>query len=485
MQLRLACAAVVGLALSGAAYCQKVKNLYVYLQVSEPELISGRKISTVVDWYCGPSTLGITTYDRNTFRIPLNRVEDLRNLKSLTFRVEDTGKVETTYVTGVTVGGAPFIEDRDDSPGPRPVEINEVGTKYFGVGSIDGGTATSFRPAFFTGTRLGFDKNSPLTVYWRRARFPENMPFASSLEIRLSTRDGCRADSRLELMIDTYDGQFLHVPVGSMGDNARKTINKSLKMPIPLQGIKKVYVWFNNRQFDNNLLLRNTDSLAQPDDVDLTVNITGRGNGQTVNFVSDRRVQLKDWKNGEITVTESYARAYADDFLSELTLFTQTGEKSLDWSGRNGPKMRLAASIRDVNGREYSMTNHSIEPDSNGTLVGGAFTSKSWARLVSNSRAVPRGFRLSQLASVTISTIPVPYPRTGESIVQTWDMAGLAIGMKKKGDPDDIFAQQSIFADLTTNELFTFNFNVSAAHGSNVRMYPFRANQITYELHYR
>lgn len=478
-------AVVIASTVSASCLAQQVKGLSVYIGFQNPEEMVGKKISTVVDWHCGPSSLNVATYNRGSFNIPLSRTNDLRNLKSLTFRVAEAGDVPTNAITGVTVGGN-FIAPAVDGGGTSPsiVDTELAGIKYHGVGSIDGDLRTSFRPAHFEGANIRFDKDNPLTVNWYRTNLRTNIYYATHLDVELTSRDGCRSDSKLEMLVETYDGQFIHVPVGSIGDNARKSISKSLSLPIPVRGVSKVYFWFNNRTFDNNRQLP-SDSLNQPDDADLTVSINGRVRGGSIPFLTSRRIRLTDWNNGEMTVTDALPYAYADDFLNQLVIWTQTGQKSMDWGGRGGNRMRLVATIRDTRGREVQMTNHSIEPESNGTLARGSFSSKSNATLVSNTREFPRNFRLSQLDSIKVMLQPIPIPRGRESFTETWDMTALALGMRKPGGSDDVFDHQCVFADMTLSDLFTYNMNVSAARGSSTRTYAFRREQIIYSLDYR
>lgn len=475
----------LALALCAPALAQKVNRLQVYIGFREPEAMVGKKISTVVEWHCGPASLGVATYDRNMFSIALSRTNDLRNLKSLTFRVAEVGAVPDADITAVTVGGVPFIPRSRTAPSdPSRVE-EELGFKYFGVGSIDGEQPTSFRPGHFTGASIRFNKENPVTVSWNRAGTDRNTVMASVLNVRLTTRDGCRGDSKLEMMIETYDGQFIHIPVGTIGDNATKEINKVLQLPIPERGISKVHFWFNNRNFESNRGIRNDDPFAQPDDVDLAYSIEGRSRGVTTSFASNRRVRLLNWQNAVSTMTGTRSRAFADDYLNELTLFTQTGTNAIDWSGRRGHAMRISGSVRATDGTTYHMMTHANDSTSGGILASGTVTQGSLATLTSNRSNVPRTFRLSRLDSVTVSIHPLATPGGRDVFTESWDMAGLAIGMRKTGDPTDIFTQTSLFADMAANMPFAYNFNTTGARGSSTRSFPFRGEQITYTLAFR
>lgn len=475
----------LALALCAPALAQKVNRLQVYIGFREPEAMVGKKISTVVEWHCGPASLGVATYNRSMFSIDLSRPNDLRNLKSLTFRVAEVGEVPDADITAVTVGGVPFLPRPRTAPSdPSRVE-EELGLKYFGVGAIDGEQPTSFRPGHFTGASIRFNKENPVTVYWNRTGTDRRTVMATNLNVRLSTRDGCRGDSKLEMMIETYDGQFIHIPVGTIGDNATKEINKVLQLPIPERGITNVHFWFNNRTFEGNRGIRNDDPFAQPDDVDLTYSIEGRSRGVTTTFASNRRVRLLNWKNAVSAMTGARSRAFADDYLNELTIFAQTGTNAIDWSGRRGHAMRISGTIRSTDGTSYPMMTHANDSTSNGALASGSVSQGSLATLTSNRSGVPRSFRLSRLDSVSLSIHPLTSPGGRDVFTESWDMAGLALGMRKTGDPTDIFTQTSIFADMATDVTFAYNFNTTGAGGSSTRSFPFRAEQITYTLAFR
>lgn len=477
--------AIVSIALGATvlANAQKVERLAMFVEVADRAAVMGKKITVITDFWIGTSNISKYTFKESYSYVTWRGPNDLRDVKSITLLDANRESLPTMLVKRLAISPVPILV------APLPAGATESIPKTELPGWLPNFTAgdsgrSAFSPVIY-GMNKELSKGHPLVFKWERAYEGRTHP-AQRLDCKFTMSDDTRGDSRVEMMLETIDGQFIHVPLGDLR-GSDKTVIHRLKVPLTPRSILRVHFWFANRTFLLNRPLPNGDLLATPDDCQFRFSIDGVGLGTRFQLIPPQTVRLNDWANKVIETRLGREPIMVDDFVNQFSFLVQTGASRLNHAARAWPSAKFTVTMRTAGSRDLVF----VDPSS-GAFVGGStahFTGgfEPGQLAVSNHLVtVPGRIRLSKIQSFTIQMVPGHSPPAGlVPLAEQWDIAGLAIAAQaSRGPLDSFFDRSSLYSNMALNHRLNLNVDNPRPTGHSFYTIPVtRPRQESYSLH--
>ncbi len=466
----LACALLMALAATTQA--QIAKGFHVDLEFADRTGLVGKKLNVVTRFWCGSPELNVMEITGGSSLVSFARNHDLRDIKDISFNVNTTDPVPLTSVRSVALAPAASL--------PRPGELIllEKGSRVPAMGR----PGTAFGPIVLT-TPMQIGPSRPLVLKWTRGGAPSNLQFATRLEIAIDPTDDMRSDSNCEMLIETVDGQLIDVPLGSVRGSERRTVTKSLSLPVPEHGIKRVHFWFNNARFADNRPFRNDDPFASPDDTRFTYWINGVGGGSRLNFVQSEVARIEDWTNGVSREFTSASVRRPDAIIDGLSFFVQTGASPFTWNDPQGRNALMRVVARTRTNEDVTLLDQRTNPLA-GTAASALFAGGFGPKQNAFSRpGTPVNLYVSLIASLRFELVPPP--RTTARYSMTWDVKSLAVmAHDRLAGPQNVLDQICLFATLGLNRSATLNMNQSGPGTSSLAVTFPEFQHLSYQLYH-